>query len=118
MSDRTRFAKKRVGQGVPMLYENTREHFRDALYQAIPDLGFEVEDLVPATEVLSVAIGIINNSKVKVAIRLLPSGRPVSEDEIPPELLKHGEQLLESILKRILDACCSTSGAPRIGHGE
>lgn len=113
------------GQGAPVRAKDGRllltaeeqeqrwiEHFQETLNQPEPESTFPDDLLAPADD-LPVDVGPISPLETKAAIAALKSGRAPGLDEISPEMLKHGGDVLIDELTVLLNSCWDESAVPK-----
>lgn len=87
------------------------EQFKGVLNHPAPTTAFDLGFLDPLLN-LPVNLDTITVAEMKNAIRTLNNGKAAGLDEIPPELLKSGDQYLVEALTDLLRACWADSAVP------
>lgn len=106
--------KDQDGRALPTQEECERRwvgHFKEVLNQSVQTPAFDRSLLNPTPD-LPVNLDTITVVETKNVIWVIKNGKAAGLDEIPPELLKSGEQCLADALTDLLNACWATSAVP------
>ena len=103
--------------GKPLLKKEEQEkrwieHFSETLNQPDPTETYDASALTPPAADLQVNLGPISDDETKIAIGLLKTGKAAGLDEITPEMLKSGGNIIVHALTSLMNACWCKSAVP------